>query len=121
MYECASGDRFCMHETVLEATRQAKQGVTALDISKRLLDYGIHSPTMYFPIIVKEALMVEPTETESRETLDEFLNVMRAIQKEIDEDPELVRKAPHSFQVTRFDEAAAARNPRLRWSAIKDS
>ena len=121
MYECASGDRYCMHETVLEATRQAKQGVTALDISKRLLDYGIHSPTMYFPIIVKEALMVEPTETESRETLDEFLNVMRAIQKEIDEDPELVRKAPHSFQVTRFDEAAAARNPRLRWSAIKDS
>lgn len=110
-----AADRYCMHETVLSATKQKKQGVKGLDIAKRLLDYGIHAPTMYFPLIVEEALMVEPTETESKETLDRFIEVMRKIDEEVSDDPELVRTAPHTLPVTRLDEAAAARRPYLRW------
>ncbi len=110
-----AADRYCMHETVLSATKQKKRGVKGLDIAKRLLDYGIHAPTMYFPLIVEEALMVEPTETESKETLDRFIEVMRKIDDEVSEDPEMVRTAPHTLPVTRLDEAAAARRPYLRW------
>ncbi len=108
-------DRYCMHETVLSATRQRKRGVKGLDIAKRLLDHGIHAPTMYFPLIVEEALMVEPTETESKETLDRFIEVMRRIDDEVTSDPETVSTAPHTLPVTRLDEAAAARKPYLRW------
>ena len=115
-YDLAA-DRYCMHETVLSATRQKKSGVSGLDIAKRLLDFGIHAPTMYFPMIVDEALMVEPTESESKETLDHFIAVMRQIDDEVDSAPELVHEAPHDLPVTRLDEATAARNPVLRWTA----
>ncbi|MBH65833.1 MAG: glycine dehydrogenase (aminomethyl-transferring) [Chloroflexi bacterium] len=112
-----AADRYCMHETVLSATRQKKRGVGGLDIAKRLLDFGIHAPTMYFPLIVDEALMIEPTESESKETLDHFIAVMRQIDDEIDSSPELIHEAPHDLPVTRLDEATAARKPILRWSA----
>ena len=112
-----AADRFCMHETVLSGKRQADRGVPALSIAKRLLDYGIHAPTMYFPLIVPEALMVEPTETESKETLDRFVTVMQAIDDEIDSDPDTVNHAPHTLPNTRLDEATAARRPVLRWRA----
>jgi glycine dehydrogenase subunit 2 len=108
-------DRYCMHETVLSAKRQHARGAAALDIAKRLLDYGIHAPTMYFPMIVEQALMIEPTETESKETLDHFIQVMRQIDDEIDRDPALLHDAPHDLPVTRLDEATAARKPYLRW------
>ena len=113
-YELAA-DRYCMHETVLTATRQAERGVKALDIAKRLLDFGIHAPTMYFPLIVKEALMVEPTETESKEVLDRFVEVMVQIDDEIKSTPESVTSAPTTQANTRLDEARAARQPVLRW------
>ena len=115
-YDLAA-DRYCMHETVLSATRQKKRGVSGLDIAKRLLDFGIHAPTMYFPLIVEEALMIEPTESESKETLDHFIAVMRQIDDEVDSAPELIHDAPHDLPVTRLDEATAARRPVLRWSA----
>ncbi|MGD9898635.1 MAG: aminomethyl-transferring glycine dehydrogenase subunit GcvPB [Calditrichaceae bacterium] len=99
-----------MHEFVLSAEKQKKRGAKALDIAKRLLDYGIHPPTVYFPLIVKEALMIEPTETESKEMLDHFVDVMLTIDKEIDETPELLLDAPHITPVRRLDEAGAARN-----------
>ncbi|MCH8113865.1 MAG: aminomethyl-transferring glycine dehydrogenase subunit GcvPB [Chloroflexi bacterium] len=115
-YDLAA-DRYCMHETVLSASRQKKRGVSGLDIAKRLLDFGIHAPTMYFPLIVEEALMIEPTESESKETLDHFIAVMRQIDDEVDSAPELIHDAPHDLPVTRLDEATAARRPVLRWSA----
>jgi glycine dehydrogenase subunit 2 len=104
-----------MHETVLSAKKQKGNGVSGLDIAKRLLDYGIHAPTMYFPLIVEEALMIEPTETESKETLDEFIEVMKQIDKEVSEDPDLLKSSPHFLPVTRLDEAKAARQPYLKW------
>lgn len=113
-YELAA-DRYCMHETVLSATTQAGRGAKALDIAKRLLEAGIHAPTMYFPLIVKEALMVEPTETESKEVLDRFIDVMLQIDTEIQSDPEAVTSAPQTLPNTRLDEARAARQPILRW------
>ena len=109
-------DRLCMHEVVLSATNlKQAHGITALDVCKRLIDYGIHPPTMYFPLIVDEALMIEPTETESLETLDYFIEVMKAIAQEAAENPELLRDAPHNTPNTRLDEARAARRPDLRW------
>ena len=107
-------DRRCMHEVVLSSREQKARGVRGIDLAKRLLDYGIHSPTMYFPLIVDEALMIEPTETESRETLDSFIEAMAAIDREVTQDPELVRGAPHTTPVSRLDEARAARHPHLR-------
>ena len=109
-------DRTCMHEVVFSARNLKRQhGVSALDVSKRLIDYGVHPPTMYFPLIVEEALMVEPTETESKETLDYFIEVMKAIAQEAAEDPDLLHDAPHNTPNTRVDEARAARRPDLRW------
>jgi glycine dehydrogenase subunit 2 len=108
-------DRVCMHEVVVSATRQKKNGVRGLDIAKRLLDYGFHAPTMYFPLIVDEALMIEPTESETKETLDAFIKAMLAIDREASETPELVRQAPQKTPVSRLDEARAARQPDLRW------
>jgi glycine dehydrogenase subunit 2 len=110
-------DRRCMHEVVFSAQFQRRHGIKALDIAKRLIDYGIHPPTMYFPLIVDEALMIEPTETESIETLDYFVRVMQLIAKEADEHPELLKEAPHDTPNTRLDEARAARQPDLRWKA----
>ena len=110
-------DRHCKHEFVLSGVRQKKaSGVRTLDIAKRLLDFGIHSPTVYFPLIVDEALMIEPTETESLEALDEFVEAMIQIAKEAEEAPELVKGAPHTTPVRRLDETAAARRPVLKWT-----
>src|SRR5438105_1674910 len=109
-------DRTCMHEFVLSGRRQkAAHGVRTLDIAKRLLDFGIHPPTIYFPLIVDEAIMIEPTETESKATLDHFVDVMRQIARECADDPELVRSAPTQQVVGRLDEVTAARKPILRW------
>ncbi|HLR41579.1 MAG TPA: aminomethyl-transferring glycine dehydrogenase subunit GcvPB [Virgibacillus sp.] len=105
----------CMHEFVLSGKKQKKLGVRTLDIAKRLLDYGYHPPTIYFPINVEEALMTEPTETESKETLDGFIDAMIAISEEVKDDPELVQEAPHTTIVKRMDETTAARKPILRY------
>ncbi|WCK53338.1 aminomethyl-transferring glycine dehydrogenase subunit GcvPB [Aneurinibacillus sp. Ricciae_BoGa-3] len=109
-------DRVCKHEFVLSGRRQKKQGVRTLDIAKRLLDFGYHPPTIYFPLIVEECLMIEPTETESKETLDEFIDVMIQIAKEAEETPEVVQEAPHNTVISRLDEVLAARKPILRYT-----
>jgi glycine dehydrogenase subunit 2 len=105
----------CMHECILTDRVQQKNGVSTLDIAKRLLDYGYHPPTIYFPLVVSGALMIEPTETETIETLDGFIEAMIAIAQEAKNDPELVKTAPHTTPVKRLDEARAARKPVLRW------
>jgi len=103
-------DRPCMHEVVVSDKRLKKEtGVTTLDVAKRLLDYGFHPPTNYFPLIVPEALMIEPTETESKPTLDAFAAAMLAIAREAKSDPALVKGAPHDTPVRRVDEVKAAR------------
>ncbi len=104
-----------LHEVVFSDKLQGERGVHAVDIAKRLMDYGFHPPTVYFPLIVPGALMIEPTETEGRQGLDAFVAAMRAIAKECEEEPELVRKAPHTTPVGRVDEVGAARNLVLRW------
>ena len=109
-------DRRCMHEAVLSADWQKTRGAGGLEIAKRLLDYGFHAPTMYFPLIVDEALMIEPTEAETKETLDAFIQALRDIDREVTETPDLVRQAPHTTPVSRLDEARAARQPDLRWT-----
>ncbi|MCC7107516.1 MAG: aminomethyl-transferring glycine dehydrogenase subunit GcvPB [Chloroflexi bacterium] len=109
-------DRTCMHEFVLSGVRQKREGARTLDMAKRLIDFGYHPPTIYFPLIVEEALMIEPTETESQETLDGFAETMRQIAHEARTDPEVVRSAPHNAVVGRLDEVRAARQPILRWS-----
>lgn len=105
----------CKHEFVLSGKTQKKLGVRTLDIAKRLLDYGYHPPTIYFPLNVEEGMMVEPTETESKETLDEFIEAMLMIAEEVREDPEIVQEAPHHTVVKRMDETTAARKPILRY------
>lgn len=108
------------HELVLSCEKIKKEtGVRALDIAKRLLDYGIHAPTIYFPLIVLEALMIEPTESESKETLDRFVDVMIAIKKECYENPDVVTEAPHHTAIGRLDEVKAARNLVLNWNTLK--
>jgi glycine dehydrogenase subunit 2 len=108
----------CMHEVVFSAQKQTASGVSALDIAKRLIDFGYHPPTIYFPLIVKEALMIEPTETESKETLDEFIAAMRQIAEEAESDPEVLKGAPHNTIVRRLDEVKAARNPVLKYTPV---
>jgi glycine dehydrogenase subunit 2 len=108
-------DRISKHEVVFSGRRQKREhGVTTLDIAKAILDHGIHPPTIYFPLIVEEALMVEPTETESLETLDRFVEVMEGIAELAATDPAAVKRAPTTTPVGRLDEAAAARRPDLR-------
>jgi len=109
-------DRPCMHEFVLSAKAHAERGGTAQNIAKRILDFGMHAPTVYFPLIVPEALMIEPTETEDLRTLDAFATVMEEIDRELREEPDVVRTAPHNTPVRRPDETKAARHPVLRWS-----
>jgi glycine dehydrogenase subunit 2 len=109
-------DRPCMHECVFTDRFQEKYHVSTLDIAKRLIDYGFHPPTIYFPLVVKGALMIEPTETESRENLDQFVETMVAIAKEAEENPDLLRQAPRRVKVRRLDEVLAARNPKLKWT-----
>jgi glycine dehydrogenase subunit 2 len=115
-------DRYClgfesriMHEFVLSAEKQKEKGGKAMDIAKRLLDFGIHPPTVYFPIIVKEAMMIEPTETESKEMLDYFADAMIQIDDEINEDAEKLHQAPYTTPVRRLDEVAAARNLNINY------
>ncbi len=108
-------ERTCFHEVVFSGRRQAKVGVRTLDIAKRLIDFGIHPPTIYFPLVVEEAIMIEPTETESRETLDAFCSAMLQIADEAKTNPEVVHAAPHHTPITRLDETTAARKPDLRW------
>jgi glycine dehydrogenase subunit 2 len=108
-------DRECMHECVF-SDRNQRETASTLDIAKRLMDNGIHPPTVYFPLIVKGAIMVEPTETESRETLDRFIEAMVAIDEEARKDPDLLKKAPLLPKVRRLDETGAARRPDVRWS-----
>jgi glycine dehydrogenase subunit 2 len=104
-----------LHECVFSDKFQKARGVQNIDIAKRLIDYGVHPPTMSFPLIVPGALMIEPTETESKRDLDQFIAAMKAIAREAAETPEIVRSAPHESYVRRLDETYAARNPVLRW------
>jgi glycine dehydrogenase subunit 2 len=105
-----------MHEFVLSARGQKREhGITALDVVKRLMDYGFHPPTVYFPLVVPEALMIEPTETESKETLDAFCDAMLAIAREAAEQPELLKEAPHVRPVQRLDEVRAAKQPIVKY------
>jgi glycine dehydrogenase subunit 2 len=105
-----------MHEAVFtDREIEAKTGVKTLDVAKRLIDYGFHPPTVYFPLVVRGALMIEPTETETKQTIDSFVDAMIAIRREAEETPELVKGAPHNTRVGRLDEARAARQPKLRW------
>lgn len=106
----------CMHEFVLSGSRQKKLGVRTLDMAKRLLDFGYHPPTIYFPLNVEEGMMIEPTETESKETLDAFVDALIQIAKEAEENPEIVQEAPHTTVVGRLDETKAARKPVLRYT-----
>jgi glycine dehydrogenase subunit 2 len=108
-------DKHCKHEFVLSGRCQKKLGVRTLDIAKRLLDFGYHPPTIYFPINVEECIMIEPTETESKETLDSFVDIMIQIAKEAEENPEIVQEAPHTTVVGRLDETMAARKPILKY------
>ena len=108
-------DRTCMHEVVFSGNRQKAKGVRTLDIAKRLLDFGLHPPTVYFPLIVDEAMMTEPTETESKASLDTYIEAMIQIAKEAEENPDMLHSAPHSTPVRRLDEVRAARQPDLRW------
>lgn len=109
-------DKVCMHEFVLAGLLEKVNDITTLDVAKRLIDYGFHPPTIYFPLIVDSAIMVEPTETESKETLDAFIEAMIKIAEEAKENPQLLKEAPHNTPVRRVDEVLAARNPVLKWS-----
>jgi glycine dehydrogenase subunit 2 len=110
----------CMHECVFTDRFQQKHGVSTLDIAKRLLDYGFHPPTIYFPLVVPGAIMIEPTETETRETLDAFVDAMISIGQEAKENPTFLKGAPYTTPVGRLDEARAARKPVLRWEPSKE-
>jgi glycine dehydrogenase subunit 2 len=112
VYDVPHGDR-CMHEFVASAkTLRREKRISAMDIAKRLLDKGYHAPTVYFPLVVPEAIMIEPTETESKETLDAFAETLLAIVKE---DPEMLRTAPHTLAISRPDEVKAMKEPIIRW------
>lgn len=119
VYEIKNPDIPRKHEAVFSASQQKKYEVTAFDIAKRLMDYGVHPPTIYFPLIVKEALMIEPTETESKESIDRYCDALIRINDEIEKDPGLVKTAPHTTVVGRLDDVFAARKMILRWSPGK--
>jgi glycine dehydrogenase subunit 2 len=109
-------DRLAMHEFVLSArSLKREHGISALDVAKRLMDYGFHPPTIYFPLVVPEALMIEPTETEAKETLDEFADAMLAIAQEAKEDPDVLHDAPHGRPVRRLDEVLAAKRAIVKY------
>jgi glycine dehydrogenase subunit 2 len=108
----------CMHEFVIQADNYLDKGIRALDIAKRLLDYGVHAPTVYFPLIIKECMLIEPTESESKDTLDKFIGIMKLIVAEIQTNPEIVRTAPHTKPVTRLDEVLAAKKPILKHDGL---
>jgi len=114
--------RRASHEFLLTLSEEKKKyGITAMDLAKRLLDYGIHAPTTYFPLLVPECLLIEPTETESKETLDQFINIMKMIREEVINNPELVKNAPHSLPVKRLDDVKAARELDLNYFLRKET
>jgi glycine dehydrogenase subunit 2 len=114
-YLPAAFERLCMHEFVLSGAPMKRElKIKTLDLAKRLLDHGVHPPTVYFPLIVDEALLIEPTETETKETLDTFAAILAEILGEAREDPEIARNAPYSTPVRRLDEAGAVRRPVVR-------
>jgi glycine dehydrogenase subunit 2 len=108
-------DRTCMHEVVISDRQLKATGVTTLDVAKRLLDHGFHPPTVYFPLVVKGAMLIEPTETETKQTLDEFVDALKQIKREAEEQPDVLKSAPHLTRLRRLDETRAARKPVLRW------
>lgn len=111
----------CMHEFVVQADNYLDRGVRALDIAKRLLDYGVHAPTIYFPLIIKECMLIEPTESESKATLDRFIEILAEIVQEIEDNPELVKTAPHTMPVSRLDEVRAVKQLRITSAAPDES
>jgi glycine dehydrogenase subunit 2 len=110
-------DRICMHEVVISDRHLRESHVTTMDVAKRLMDYGFHPPTVYFPLVVKGAMLIEPTETESLQTLDEFVDVMNTISEEATTEPDFAKAAPRITRLRRLDETQAARKPVLRWTA----
>ena len=112
-------DGHCMHEFVFDGLKDQSTGIKTLDIAKRLLDYGVHAPTIYFPLIFSQSMMIEPTEVESKETLDHFISVMRNVAQEAIDQPDMVKTAPHTTLVRRLDEVKAARNPIVKFKDIK--
>ena len=108
-------DAICKHEFVISSEKQLKYGVNTMDIAKRLMDYGFHPPTIYFPLIVKEAMMIEPTETESKQTLDAFAEAMQKIADEAKNDPDILKTAPHITEMKRLDGVLASRKPKVKW------
>jgi len=108
----------CKHEFVFDGLRDKSTGVTTMDIAKRLLDYGYHAPTIYFPLLFHEAMMIEPTESESKETIDEFIKVMRTIAQEAKEQPDMVKSAPHNTPIGRVDDVLAAKHPILTYQQL---
>ena len=112
----------CKHEVVFDGLVDKTSGVTTMDVAKRLLDYGYHAPTIYFPLLFHESLMIEPTENESKETIDAFIDVMHKIAEEAKTDPELVKTAPHNTPIGRVDDVLAAKQPvTTYWKSIADS
>ncbi len=111
----------CKHEFVFNGLKDKSTGVTTLDIAKRLLDYGFHAPTIYFPLLFHEAIMIEPTESECKETLDEFIETMLLIADEAVNNPELVKTAPHNTPISRLDEVKAAREPQLTYKELNEA
>ena len=114
-------DTCCKHEFVFDGLKDQSTGITTLDVAKRLLDYGFHAPTIYFPLLFHQAIMIEPTETESKETLDGFIAVMRRIAQEALENPDELRGAPHHTPVRRLDETTAAKQPVLTFADLAAS
>ncbi len=115
---CLPIEGVCKHEFVFDGLADKSTGVTTLDVAKRLLDYGFHAPTIYFPLLFHQSIMIEPTETEDKDTLDSFISVMRLIADEAAHAPEMVRTAPHNTPVRRPDEASAARHPQLKFADL---
>ena len=112
--------RVCKHEFVFDGLKDKSTGVTTMDVAKRLLDYGYHAPTIYFPLLFHESMMIEPTENESVETLDQFIGVLRTIAQEAKENPEVVKTAPHNTPTGRADDVAAAKQPMLTWKQLNN-
>jgi glycine dehydrogenase subunit 2 len=113
-------DTMCCHEFVFDGLKDKSTGVTTMDVAKRLLDDGYHAPTIYFPLLFHESLMIEPTENESKETLDEFISVMRQIAEEAKTNPDEVKSAPHNTPIGRVDDVLAAKHPVTNWKTLKN-
>jgi len=113
-------DGLCKHEFVFDGLKDKSTGVTTMDVAKRLLDYGYHAPTIYFPLLFHESLMIEPTENESKETIDGFIDVMKKIAKEARENPEIVKSAPHNTPIGRVDDVLAAKHPVVTFKQLQN-